>query len=242
MKHLLRTKVLLWFLFVIVAVGFAGLSGFRRLSDYIQQEAKAQMHSKMDHVMDVLETTDTINLNLVHSSMRVLRMLCLENGEPRMQEVRQQDGTVRTALFFGDRPVAGDFSQVDKVTEIMNGTATIFQKEGDQFVRAVTNVTTPDGSRAVGTVLDPNGPAIAAIRQNQSFYGVVDILGKPYITGYEPINDQSGQTIGIYFVGYALETLFALSDAIENRGVLTSGFFALLDHKDKIIFQTQSPA
>ena len=241
MKHLLRTKVLLWFLFVVVAVSLAGLSGFRRLSDFIRQEAEAQMHSKMDHVMDVLETTDTINLNLVHSSMRVLKMLCLQNGEPRIQEVKLPDGTMRPALFFGDRPAAGDFAVVDKVTEIVAGTATLFQREGPDFVRVATNVKKPDGSRAVGTTLDPNGPAIAAIRQNKAFYGVVDILGKPYITGYEPIANQAGQTLGVYYVGYALETLFALSGAIENRGVLDSGFFALLDQNDKIIFQTRNP-
>jgi Single cache domain 3 len=30
----------------------------------------------------------------------------------------------------------------------------------------------------------------------------VDILGKPYITGYDPIHDASGAVIGIYYVGY----------------------------------------
>jgi hypothetical protein len=30
----------------------------------------------------------------------------------------------------------------------------------------------------------------------------VDILGKPYITGYKPIHDASKGVIGIYYVGY----------------------------------------
>jgi hypothetical protein len=29
-----------------------------------------------------------------------------------------------------------------------------------------------------------------------------DILGKPYVTGYEPIRDASSNVIGIYYVGY----------------------------------------
>jgi len=65
-----------------------------------------------------------------------------------------------------------------------------------------TNVKKNDGSRAIGTVLDPKGKAIAAIMNDQSFYGEVDILGKPYITGYEPIHDASNKTIGVYYVGY----------------------------------------
>src|SRR5215204_4038773 len=33
-------------------------------------------------------------------------------------------------------------------------------------------------------------------------HGEVDILGKPYVTGYEPIKDASGKVIGIWYVGY----------------------------------------
>jgi len=242
MQHLLRTKVLLWFLFVILAVGLAGYSGFRRLSDYIREEAKTQMHSKMAHVMDVMETTNSINLDLVHSSMRVLKMLSLQKGEARSAPVKQPDGSVRSVLLFGNFPVAGDNALVDEVSEIMGGSATILEKQGDDFIRIATNVKTPDGNRATGTLLDPKGKAIAAIRANKSFYGVLDILGKPYLTGYEPIHDLHGEIIGIYYVGYALDTLSALREAIEDRGVLESGFFALLDHSDKIIFHTQNSA
>ena len=41
-----------------------------------------------------------------------------------------------------------------------------------------------------------------SIRKGEPFYGEVDILGKPYITGYEPILDSSKSVIGIYYVGY----------------------------------------
>jgi hypothetical protein len=30
----------------------------------------------------------------------------------------------------------------------------------------------------------------------------VPILGKPYITGYEPIRDADSHIIGVYYVGY----------------------------------------
>ena len=82
------------------------------------------------------------------------------------------------------------------------GTATIFVKHGDEYVRVATNVKKDDGSRAIGTVLDPKGKAIESIRKGEPFYGEVDILGKPYITGYKPIRDSSQKVIGIYYVGY----------------------------------------
>ena len=78
MHSSLRTKVVLWFLFVAIVVGFAGYIGFRRLSDYILSQASAQMDAKLDHVIDVLGTTNSTYLNLVHSSMALL-----EDAGPR---------------------------------------------------------------------------------------------------------------------------------------------------------------
>ena len=60
-----------------------------------------------------------------------------------------------------------------------------------------------DGTRAIGTILDPNGPVIGKINKGEAFYGDARVLGKPYVAGYEPIRDAANQVIGIYFVGYA---------------------------------------
>ena len=95
-----------------------------------------------------------------------------------------------------------NFSLVDGVKKEAGAVATLFVKSGDDFVRVATNVQKDDGSRAIGTVLDPKGKAIAAIRDDKPYYGEADILGKPYVTAYEPIRDAGGKTIGVYFVGY----------------------------------------
>jgi len=81
-------------------------------------------------------------------------------------------------------------------------TATLFVKSGDQFIRASTSVRKDDGSRAVGTILDLKAAAGMAVAQGKAFYGPVAILGKSYITGYEPVQDGSGNIIGVYYVGY----------------------------------------
>ena len=44
--------------------------------------------------------------------------------------------------------------------------------------------------------------ALEAIKAGKAYYGEIPILGTPYITGYEPIKDSSGNPIGIYYVGY----------------------------------------
>ena len=97
-----------------------------------------------------------------------------------------------------------NFDIVDAVSKGDPGmTATCFVKSGNEFIRVSTSVPKPDGSgRAIGTILDPAGKAIAEIKQGKPFYGEVTILGTPYIAGYEPIRDMAGKVIGIYYVGY----------------------------------------
>ena len=78
-------------------------------------------------------------------------------------------------------------------------------KSGADYVRVATNVKKDDGSRAIGTVLDPKGKAIVYINRNEAFFGEVMILGKPYIAGYEPMHDAANNVIGVYYVGYMRE-------------------------------------
>ncbi len=236
MHRSLRFKVIIWFLLVVLAVGIAGYAGFSRLSGYIRHETEGQMTSKTAHVMDVLDATNSIYIDLVQSSMHVLKLLCAQKGAPALAAAAGQD---TENLVFGGHVASADFSIVDKVAEIMGGTATLFVRRGGDFVRVSTNVRNDDGSRAVGTVLDPGGPAIKAIRKGEAFYGAVDILGKPFITGYEPILDAAGALIGVYYVGYPLDTLSSLREVLEDRGLLEHGFFALLDPADKIVLRTR---
>ena len=81
-------------------------------------------------------------------------------------------------------------------------TAPLFVKSGDEFIRASTSIKNDDGSRAIGATLDMNAAAGMAIAEGKAYYGPMAILGKPYITGYEPMKDRSGKIIGIYYVGY----------------------------------------
>jgi len=109
-----------------------------------------------------------------------------------------------TKLFFGTTKINGDYTIVDALKSGFGCTATFFVKKGTDYVRVSTNVL-KEGNRAVGTVLDPKGPAYAAIAKGEAHYGIVDILGKKYEAGYEPVKNAGGETIGVYYVGFLLE-------------------------------------
>ena len=124
-------------------------------------------------------------------------------GSAEVEGVDPLGGKDAPALYFGSTKINNSSDVVDAVAKEHDGVATVFVKSGDDFIRVTTNVKKDDGSRAVGTVLDPKGPVIGVIRRGEAYYGDANILGKPYVTGYEPIRDAQNKVIGIYFVGYA---------------------------------------
>ena len=102
-------------------------------------------------------------------------------------------------LYFGDTKASSDI--VDAVVKSNGGVATLFVKNGDQYMRAATTVKKEDGSSAVGTPLATNSPALAKLNNGEPYYGDATVFGKTYDAGYEPIKDASGAVIGAYFVG-----------------------------------------
>ena len=76
----------------------------------------------------------------------------------------------RRPSYFGSTKINNSFDVVDAVANEQGGVATVFVKSGDDFIRVATDVKKDDGSRAIGTVLDPKGPVIGVIRKGEASY------------------------------------------------------------------------
>ena len=105
------------------------------------------------------------------------------------------------ALFFGERKINNNYDVVDAVRKAHNSTATVFVKDGDEFVRVSTNVLTPEGKRGIGTQLARN-KAYEAISKGDSYCGAIDVLGTAYDACYNPIKDGAGKIIGVTYIGH----------------------------------------
>ena len=140
----------------------------------------------------------------VKQAMELLIAKTGKLGPPKLEGTDAFAGKSVPALYFGTTKMNNNFAVVDEVKAEVGGTATLFVRAGEDYVRVATNVPKPDSSgRAIGTILDPAGPAIAMIKKGEAYYGEAAILGVPYVTGYEPIRDAQRSVIGIYYVGYA---------------------------------------
>lgn len=110
-------------------------------------------------------------------------------------------------------PVRIDPSVVDRVLERLEVHVTYFRfiPERQQFERVMTSIQAADGTRAVGTMLDPAGPAHEALIAGRVYAGNAEILGQPYLTRYEPVLNAEGRLSGAVFAGVPTSTLSAMA-------------------------------
>ena len=166
-SHSLQLRFILPVSALVIVLVLGGAFAFsfsegKRIETEITRHTEEQAHG----VTDLLGLTDALIMQQVQGAMKVLIERGGTFGTAALgPSVRVKDKTVPD-LLFGSKPQANQFDLVDGVTQAVGGTATLFVKSGDEFVRISTNVKR-DGERAIGTVLDPKGKVIAAIRAGQ---------------------------------------------------------------------------
>ncbi|MEP6875132.1 MAG: Cache 3/Cache 2 fusion domain-containing protein [Burkholderiales bacterium] len=122
-------------------------------------------------------------------------------GAPKVEGSDKAGDKAVPAIFFGTRKINNNYDVVDEIKKTTGATATVFVKDGDDFVRVSTNVLTPEGKRGVGTAL-ARAKAYEAVSKGQSFCGDVDVLGTPFAACYNPIKGDGGKVIGVTYVGF----------------------------------------
>jgi len=122
-------------------------------------------------------------------------------GSPKTEGTEETAGKTVPAIYFGARKINNNYDVVDAIRKAHNATATVFVKDGDEFVRVSTNVLTPEGKRGVGTQLARNA-AYAAVSKGDQYCGPIDVLGTPYDACYNPIKDGAGKIIGVTYIGH----------------------------------------
>lgn len=165
---------------------------------------RGEMSIGSDAFQEVYESLIKPNDDVV-KAMAALMSKAKNLGKPRLEGVHPVAERALAGLYFGDTLINNDFEIVDQVARQHGGTATLFVKDGADFVRVSTNVMKDDGARALGTVLDPRGAVMAAIRNGSAYYGATTILGKKYFTAYEPIYAEPENIVGVYYVGFELD-------------------------------------
>lgn len=152
----------------------------------------------------------------------------------RNETTRVQIGEFSTPeLRAGQQLLNLDQQIVDNFLQRTRAVATIFVRDGEDYIRISTSLKKEDGSRAIGTRLDRTSVAWQQVSKGEVYRGLATLFGHRYITQYQPVTDGSGSVIAVLFVGVEIDKQYALMrDKVLARHLGESGYFYVLDGAD----------
>ncbi|MCF5655282.1 methyl-accepting chemotaxis protein [Pseudomonas poae] len=141
-------------------------------------------------------------------------------------------GVQTPSLLLGSDVLNNNFTEVDEFKQMSGGVATVFVRSGDDFIRVSTSLTKQDGSRAIGTVLDRQGPAYQRVLNGQVYIGRAVLFDRSYMTQYSPVRDSSGKVIAVLFIGFDYtDAQAAQFENLKRFRIGQTGSLALLDEQ-----------
>lgn len=170
-------------------------------------------------------SADVIRRDLLARQTMSIQLLgkTVQKALPDLQFI-DEDGTLLDRALWPSVPQQIDPAIIDTVGNLTGETATIFRWDSDagDFLRVMTNIIKPDGTRAVGTYLGVDNPVHATILSGQTYKGEAIILGKPYLTVYQPVFGTNGDITGILYVGVHRTALDAAYRDLAVRALIVS--------------------
>lgn len=170
------------------------------------------------------------------NSMSVFKYFLESNyGSYTDFELRGKDENGHPDYYLFDNQLTGNTEVLDKFTSTTQDIATIFAREGDDFIRITTSLKDANGNRAIWTKLDHNHPAYSLILKGETYIGKATLFGKDYMTFYEPVKDANNNVTGILFIGYNLAPAYTvLQESIRNIKIGTNGYIIAYDKKNDL--------
>lgn len=202
---------LICLILVIIPTLVLGIVAYTCAESAIRDSIQLNLETQSDDIEEATKTVYGLTQVKVNSDLNVLKQLFFAKGKASIMNGNMVLGSSYT--------VNDNFEIVDNAQGLLGGAATIFQKKGDQAIRISTNVIGEDGKRAIGTPVSPTVYE-TVINKGQTYYGSAVVVGKKYITAYDPIRDQSNDIIGILFVGVEEKaTIGLLQDQIKDKKI-----------------------
>ncbi len=126
-------------------------------------------------------------------------------------------------LYKGTQKMNGNNEFLDEIQKTTGNKLTLFQGN----TRVATNVLKEDGSRAVGTTVDPSVEEVV-LKRSEAYQGTATILGEEYQTSYLPLKNKGGETVGILFAGTSeAAVLQHANEAMRLVWIILAGVLAV---------------
>ena len=221
---------------VVIVVSMVAFIGY--INDYLNTYIDKETHLKLDTSVErMVHTMDTYNGALEESALKLYNVFKDNYSNFSIDPNEKIDvyGVSTPKLSSNGVVINNNFESIEKFKKQTGAIATVFARDGDDFVRVSTSLLKTDGKRAMGTYLGGSkSPAYEPIMNKQTFIGNARLFGKDYVTVYSPIVDTYKNIIGILFIGYDFtDGLKSLSQKINTMKIGEHGHFYAINLKTK---------
>jgi methyl-accepting chemotaxis protein len=218
---------------LITAVAFVLLAVliYRQSAASYQQRVQAGLQSSTALMRDSVALYDRSLSDSTERMAGTFRAL-LPDGEAILDAATPVTAGARQVptLRLGSQVINLQEAAVDRFAAATGGVATIFVRQGEDFVRVSTSLRNAEGARALGTVLDHAHPAYRNLLEGGRYTGPARLFGVDYMTHYLPITDATAKVIGIVFVGQNYsDGLAALKERLRTSQLGKQGHFLAVD-------------
>lgn len=172
-------------------------------------------HERLSNMIDywgphVIKDLDFVEYDKVKKT--IVNQVTGEKIEMPLMEILWKKQSVNNHFF------------VDQISEQLNSAVTLMEKTEVGLVRISTSLIKDDGSRAILTYIPNNSPVVETLSQGKRYVGRAMVLGKWYMTAYEPIM-KNGKLLGAFFLGNQETTFTKISSYLKSERLLDSGYY-----------------
>lgn len=201
-----------------------------RASNELEALALEDLHNQVSGVSDMVQMFDSSLSEEVESYTRLFSSF-LPQPLVRDESQPQTINGMSVPLLKGGAVSLHENNAIpDDFLQRTAAISTLFVRSGDDFVRVATSLRKEDGNRAIGTVLDRSSPAWQKASRGEIYRGLALLFGKRYITQYQPVKDNAGNTVAILFVGVDISVSWrVMREKILSRRLGSSGHVYVLD-------------
>ncbi|WP_191601233.1 methyl-accepting chemotaxis protein [Marinomonas algicola] len=170
----------------------------------------------------------TVDLTDSYSNLFISQFSSLAIDDTKTMKVDRHDSSI---AYLDGEVLNLNYKKVDEFTKATKAAATVFIRNGDDFLRITTSLKKENGDRAIGTYLGKKHPGYHALLSGNTFEGSASLFGKNYLTKYVPIQKQ-GRTIAIIFIGVSYDHILGdISKAVGDLKFGKSGYLFIVDNK-----------
>jgi hypothetical protein len=138
-------------------------------SEQLADEAHARIADKEQSIRAMVEMFDKALSAEANRAMSLFASFLPADFSLDPARTVDIGGVAAPVLSAGGQPLDLDYAIPDQFLQKSGAIATIFARDGDDFVRITTSLKKQDGTRAVGTRLDRAGPAYGPLVAGRSY-------------------------------------------------------------------------